>query len=79
MARRLKHAVQATLWQGVWGKLCAIFLALAAVAPAAPAEVVAWLHGIFPGVPSWIVLAVAAGVLVARVSMMRRAVGRRRR
>lgn len=74
MARRLKRAVHATLWQGVWGKLCAIFLALAAIAPAAPVEVVAWLHGIFPGVPSWLVQAVAAAVLVARLSMMRKAV-----
>jgi len=32
---------------------------------------VAWLHGIFPGVPSWAVQIAAAAVLVARLSMMR--------
>lgn len=74
MARRLKHAVHAAFWRGAWGKLCAILVALAAIAPAAPVEVVAWLHGMLPGVPGWLVQAVAAGVLLTRLGMMRRAV-----
>lgn len=74
MARRLKRAVQDAFWRGAWGKLCAILVALAAIAPAAPADVVTWLHGILPGVPGWIVQAVAVGVLLARLGMMRRAV-----
>lgn len=66
--------MHAAVWRGVWGKLCAILVALAAIAPAAPAEVVAWLHSVLPGVPGWLVQVVAAGVLLTRLSMVRRAV-----
>ena len=68
----MRRRAHAALWDGFWGKATALVVALAAVAPASPAEVSAWLHGILPWAPWWAVQAIALAVLVVRLAMAKR-------
>ena len=70
----MRRAVHAALWRGLWGKATAMIVALAAIAPAAPAEVSAGLHGMFPWLPLWVPQLLAAAVLIARLTMAQKIV-----
>ena len=66
----MRRVLHTAVWKGVWGKATAVIVALAAVAPAAPAEVSAWLHGMFPWLPLWIPQLLAVAVFTARLSLV---------
>lgn len=66
----MRRAVHAALWRGLWGKATAVIVAMAAVAPAAPAEVSAWLHGMLPWLPLWMPQLLAVAVFTARLSLV---------
>jgi hypothetical protein len=65
----VRRAVHVALWRGFWGKVSALVVALAAVAPASPTEVSGWLHSLIPWAPTWAVQAVGLSVLLTRLAM----------